>query len=104
MGTGGLFPGGKCGLAVTLTTHPHLVPRSKMSSSYALFPTWRMNGVVGQIYFTHRIRVVQNQNQWLADVKALMNIKFPLKGCKLLITLVTVRLSGRNLLHGVSFP
>jgi hypothetical protein len=27
MGTGGTFPGGKRGRGVTLTTHPHLVPR-----------------------------------------------------------------------------
>jgi len=28
VGTGGLFPGLKRGRGVTLTTHPHLVPRS----------------------------------------------------------------------------
>jgi hypothetical protein len=28
MGTGGPFPGGKRDRGVTLTTHPHLVPRS----------------------------------------------------------------------------
>jgi hypothetical protein len=28
MGTGVLFPGVKCGRGVTLTTHPHLIPRS----------------------------------------------------------------------------
>jgi hypothetical protein len=34
MGTGGLFSGGKTCPGVTLTTHPHLVPRSWMSRSY----------------------------------------------------------------------
>jgi hypothetical protein len=34
MSTGGLFPGLKRGRGVTLTTHPHLVPRSRMSRSY----------------------------------------------------------------------
>jgi hypothetical protein len=34
MGTGGPFPGIKRGRGVTLTTHPHLVPRSRMSRSY----------------------------------------------------------------------
>jgi hypothetical protein len=34
MGTGGPFPGAKRGRGVKLTTHPHLVPRSGMSSSY----------------------------------------------------------------------
>jgi hypothetical protein len=35
MGTGGPFPGVKRGRGVTLTTHPHLVPRSRMSRSYS---------------------------------------------------------------------
>jgi hypothetical protein len=34
MGTGVLSPGVKCGRGVTLTTHPHLVPRLRMSRSY----------------------------------------------------------------------
>jgi hypothetical protein len=38
MGTGGPFPGAKRGRGVTLTTHPHLVPRSRMSSSYTSSP------------------------------------------------------------------
>jgi hypothetical protein len=35
---GGPFPGVKRGRGVTLTTHPHLVQRSRMSRSYILFP------------------------------------------------------------------
>jgi hypothetical protein len=42
MGTGGPFPGGK---AVILTTHPHLVPRSRMSRSYTSSPPKRLHGV-----------------------------------------------------------
>jgi hypothetical protein len=38
MGTGGPFPGAKRGRGVTLTTHPHLVPRSRMSRSYTSSP------------------------------------------------------------------
>jgi len=38
MGTGGPFPGAKRGRGVTLTTHPHLVPRSRMSRSYTSLP------------------------------------------------------------------
>jgi hypothetical protein len=38
MGTWGTFPGAKPGRIVTLTTHPHLVPRSRMSRSYTSFP------------------------------------------------------------------
>jgi hypothetical protein len=34
MSTGGFSPGVKHGRGVTLTTHPHLVPRSRMSRSY----------------------------------------------------------------------
>jgi hypothetical protein len=34
MGTGVLSPGLKCDRGVTLTTHPHIVPRSRMSRSY----------------------------------------------------------------------
>jgi hypothetical protein len=38
MGTGGPFPGVKRGRGVTLTTHPHLVPRSRMSRIYTPLP------------------------------------------------------------------
>jgi hypothetical protein len=38
MGTGGPFPRVKRGQGVTLTTHPDLVPRSKMSRSYTSSP------------------------------------------------------------------
>jgi hypothetical protein len=37
MGTVGFSPGVKRGRGVTLTTHPHLLPRSRMSRSYATF-------------------------------------------------------------------
>jgi hypothetical protein len=44
--TGGTFPGVKRGLGVTLTTHPHLVPTSRMStsctSSPPQAPPWRV--------------------------------------------------------------
>jgi hypothetical protein len=39
MGTGGPFPGAKRGRGVTLTTHPHLLPRSRMSRSYTSSPS-----------------------------------------------------------------
>jgi hypothetical protein len=38
MGTGGPFPGAKRGLGVTLTTHLHLMPSSRMSMSYPPLP------------------------------------------------------------------
>jgi hypothetical protein len=45
MGTGGLSPGLKRRRGVTLTTHPHLVPRSSMSRSYTSSPPKRLHGV-----------------------------------------------------------
>jgi hypothetical protein len=45
IGTGVLSPGLKRGPDVTLTTHPHLVPRSRMSKSYTSSPPKRLRGV-----------------------------------------------------------
>jgi hypothetical protein len=45
MGTGGLYPGAKRGRGVTLTTHPHLVPRLSMSKSYTSSPSMCHHGV-----------------------------------------------------------
>jgi hypothetical protein len=45
MGTGGPFPVAKRGWGVTLTTHPHIVPRSRMSRSYTSSPPKRHHGV-----------------------------------------------------------
>jgi hypothetical protein len=39
------FPGVKGGRDVTLTTHPHFVPRSRMYRSYTSFPVKRVHGV-----------------------------------------------------------
>jgi hypothetical protein len=47
MGTGFLSPGLKRGRGVTLTTHPHLVPRSMSRSYTSKAPSWR---VVEQLY------------------------------------------------------
>jgi hypothetical protein len=49
MGTGGPVPEAKRGRGVTLTTHPHLVPRSRMSRSYISSPqapSWRVAGLL----------------------------------------------------------
>jgi hypothetical protein len=45
MRTGVLSPGLKRGRGVTLTTHPHLVPKSWMSRSYTSSPPKRLHGV-----------------------------------------------------------
>jgi hypothetical protein len=42
---GVLSQGVKRGQGVTLTTHPHLVPRSRMSRSYISSPPKRLHGV-----------------------------------------------------------
>jgi hypothetical protein len=48
MGTGVVSPGVKLGRGVTLTTHPHLVPRARVSRSYTSSPqapSWRVEGL-----------------------------------------------------------
>jgi hypothetical protein len=45
MGTGGPFPRTNRGRGVTLTTHPHLIPRSGMSKSCTYSPPKRLRGV-----------------------------------------------------------
>jgi hypothetical protein len=44
IGTGGPFPGEKCDRSVTLTTHPHLVSRSRKNRSYTSFPPKGIRG------------------------------------------------------------
>jgi hypothetical protein len=49
MSRGGPFPGAKRGRGVTLTTKPHLVPRSRMSRRYISSPQappWRVAGLL----------------------------------------------------------
>jgi hypothetical protein len=54
MATRGSFPGVKGGRGVTLTTHPHLVPRSSMSRSYISSPfiTCMASGWAVSLFFT----------------------------------------------------
>jgi hypothetical protein len=55
MGTGGPFPGAKRGRGVTLTTHPHIVPRSGMSRSYTSSPpqapSWRVEELLCYFFY-----------------------------------------------------
>jgi hypothetical protein len=46
-----LSPGVKRGRGVTLTTHPNVVPRTRMSMIYIFSFPWRLHSVVGQLYF-----------------------------------------------------
>jgi hypothetical protein len=45
MGTGVHSPGLKRGRGVTLTTHPHLLPKSRMSRSYMCSPPKLLHGM-----------------------------------------------------------
>jgi hypothetical protein len=57
MSNRGPFPDVKSGRSVTLITHPHLMPRSRMSRSYIYFLPWRLHGDSGTalllLYYTH---------------------------------------------------
>jgi hypothetical protein len=58
MGTGVLSPGLKRGRGVTLTTHPHLLPRSRMSRSYTSSPPKRIVACSGTVlvYFSVHLK------------------------------------------------
>jgi hypothetical protein len=55
MGTRGPFPGAKHSRGVTLTTHPNLLPRSRMSRSYTPHPLIACMEVTGHLYFTFNV-------------------------------------------------
>jgi hypothetical protein len=65
MGNGGPFPGVKRSRGVTLTTHPHLVPGSKMRKSYRYLlspqaPSW---SVVGHLRLASTVSVCKPRLQ-----------------------------------------
>jgi hypothetical protein len=65
MGTKGPFPGVKRGRGVTLTTHPHLVPRSRVSSSYTPLPpnaTMACSGTALLLYIFKNMFPIMKQN------------------------------------------
>jgi hypothetical protein len=53
-GPGVLCPGLKCCQGVTMTTHPHLALRSRMSRSYTFSPQASLWHVVGQLSAIHK--------------------------------------------------
>jgi hypothetical protein len=55
MGAGGPFPEAKRSRGVTLTTHPHLAPKSRTNRSYISYPPWHLHGSSGTVllYFIH---------------------------------------------------
>jgi hypothetical protein len=92
----GLSLGVKCGWSVTLTTHPHLVPRSRMSRSCISSPPWHLHGIVGNLYFyfmgsirnlwkmclNNRQLHTWNDHLWAYNIK--INQHMPRSGLKLL--------------------
>jgi hypothetical protein len=69
--TGVLSPGVKRGWVVTLTTHPLLVPRSRMSRSCISFPYVACMAVAGQLYFLHFRRQysrLTNSLNWVLSI------------------------------------
>jgi hypothetical protein len=69
MGTGGHFLEVKRGWGVILTTHPHLVPRSRMSRNYiAPLPLIIRMAVVGQLHFIAVYATVKTVQKLIAEV------------------------------------
>jgi hypothetical protein len=52
MGSDDYFSGGKARPGRELTSHPHVVPRSRLSTSYITSSPWRLLGSAGSLYFT----------------------------------------------------
>jgi hypothetical protein len=72
MGTGGPFSAGKAGRGVTLTTHPHLLPRSWMRG--AIPPSCVSIGVVWDCFTFHVITIRVNT--------AKLRHEIPKSGCR----------------------
>jgi hypothetical protein len=55
----GPFPGLKRDRGVTLTTHPHLVLKSRMSGSYTWYPPKRLRGVQWNSFYISKTILLQ---------------------------------------------
>jgi hypothetical protein len=67
MGTRGPFDWAKRGRCVTLTTHPHLVPRSRMSRSYTSSPPGTTMAYSGASLLILLLRLYYNINEVLQN-------------------------------------
>jgi hypothetical protein len=56
---GALSPGVKRGRGVTLTTHPHLVPRLRMSRNYTSSPLKHLHGVKWDSFMTDHEQILR---------------------------------------------
>jgi hypothetical protein len=54
----GSFPDGKHGRGGTLTTHFHLVPRSRRSRCYSASPPWFLYVIAEKLYFFYNLSIV----------------------------------------------
>jgi hypothetical protein len=79
MGTGGPFPGLKGGRDVTLTTHPHLVPRSWMSRSLLPLPPSAFMACSGTALFFFYHQVTWQPDRHISTVANKL-IQRPLQG------------------------
>jgi hypothetical protein len=69
----GSFPGVKRGRGVTLTTHPHLVLRSRMRS-YITSPPWRLHGGCGTV-FAAVLGLRQIQSQMMCTTNSVHSLR-----------------------------
>jgi hypothetical protein len=78
--SGVLSPAVKRGRGVTLTTHPHLVPRSRMSRSYTSSPPERLHGVLWDSFYLECLWTISLQNaMYQSPNSSLVIIFLPLK-------------------------
>jgi hypothetical protein len=66
--TSGPFPGIKRGLRVTLTTHPHLVPRSRISRTYICSPPWCLHDSSGIAFGSSQREQIVSQFSFVCGV------------------------------------
>jgi hypothetical protein len=75
-----LNPGVKRGRGVTLTTHTHLVPRSRMSGSYTSSPPKRLHGVWwNRFSFNLHVKYVE-ENMKFSTMQVHLNVNRILSG------------------------
>jgi hypothetical protein len=80
MGTGSPSPELKRGRGVTLTTHPHLVQRSRMSRSYTSSPPKHLHGVWWDRFYVCKLGTLRLQRRHVGTVCVVVHCK-PLQSC-----------------------
>jgi hypothetical protein len=75
VGTGGSLPGTKRGSGVTLITHPHLGPRSRMSRSYTSSPPSAAMACSGTLYLYSNCSALNSRTSIGGNILALAQLK-----------------------------